>query len=142
MIVDRSPEPAFVARTASRVMRGLHCSEPAGLAEARCFLRCRPFCRPAKFSVDFIEFALLFGILWMFVSCFAGRQSAQPLLAAAQKFFEIGRFRPPRLWSRAPLAAALITPRHALFLGAAVGRGGYRVAQLLLQRAVTPPFAA
>jgi hypothetical protein len=24
---------------------------PAGLAEARCSLRCRPFCRPAKFSV-------------------------------------------------------------------------------------------
>src|SRR6516164_259375 len=50
MIVDRSLEPAFVARTACRFMRGLHYSEPAGLAEARCFLRCRPFCRPAKFS--------------------------------------------------------------------------------------------
>jgi len=48
MIVDRSPEPAFVARTTSRFMRGLHCSEPAGLAEARCFLRCRPFCRPGQ----------------------------------------------------------------------------------------------
>jgi hypothetical protein len=34
MIVDRSLEPAFVARTTSRFMRGLHCSEPAGLAEA------------------------------------------------------------------------------------------------------------
>src|SRR5204863_7181767 len=50
----------------------------------------------------------------------AGRQSAQQVLAAAQKFFEIGRFRPPRLWSRAPRAAALITPRHMLLL--AVGR--------------------
>ena len=29
--------PAFIARTASRVMWGLHCSEPAGLAEAHCF---------------------------------------------------------------------------------------------------------
>src|SRR6516164_10550902 len=36
MIVDRSPERAFVARTASRFMRELHCSQPAGLAEARC----------------------------------------------------------------------------------------------------------
>ena len=48
----------------------------------------------------------------------AGHQPAQPVLAAAQKFFEIGRFRAPRLWSRAPRAAALITPRHALLLGA------------------------
>src|SRR5690242_16187911 len=73
----------------------------------------------------------------------ARHQSAQPVLAAAQKFFEIGRFRAPRLWSRAPWAAALITPRHALLLGAGRRRlRGYRVAQLLLQRAVTPRFAA
>src|SRR5215470_11690131 len=50
MIVDRSPERAFVARTASRFMRELHCSQPAGLAEVRCFLRCQPFCQPPKFS--------------------------------------------------------------------------------------------
>src|SRR6516164_8653761 len=51
MIVDRSPEPAFVVRTASRFMRELHCSEPAGLAEVHCFLRCRPSFPPARFSM-------------------------------------------------------------------------------------------
>jgi len=30
-------------------MLGLGYSEPAKLAEVHCFLRCRPFCRPAKF---------------------------------------------------------------------------------------------
>src|SRR6266571_5104764 len=63
----------------------------------------------------------------------AGQQAAQPVLAGAQKFFEVGRS--PR--SRPPRAPGLVTPRHDLAprrrrtlpgpFGAALVAGGYRV---------------
>ena len=72
----------------------------------------------------------------------AGHQSAQPVLAAAQKFFEVGG-RSPR--SRPPRAPGWVTPRHDLAprrrtlpgpFGATLVAGDYRVAQLRLRRAV------
>ncbi len=83
----------------------------------------------------------------------AGQYAAQPILAAAQKFFEIGR--PRSAWllrSRAPRtartrtprsAAGLIAPRHQILLAPpspAARFGGYRGAPCPLQRAVMARF--